>query len=73
MPSLSLTLNLSPETLHRLYREPVQVVHAVADDGRRVQFPVSAIRPYITRDGVKGRFELVFSDSFRLLELRRLG
>lgn len=73
MPSLSLTLNLNPETLERLYREPVQVVHAVADDGRRVQFPVSAIRPYITREGVQGRFELVFSEAYKLLELRRLS
>ncbi|WP_369601666.1 DUF2835 family protein [Hahella sp. SMD15-11] len=70
MPSLYLRLDLSAEQLQRLYREPVQVVRAVSEDGRRIQFPVNAIRPYIRRDGVHGRFELVFDERYKLVDFR---
>ncbi len=45
-----------------------------AEDGRRVVFPTSALRPFLSQSGVHGRFEMRYrSDDDKLIELRRLA
>jgi len=44
-----------------------------SDQGLRLAFPASQLRKFVTREGVKGRFEIVFTAQNKLLSLKRLG
>jgi len=66
------TLNLAPEELLRYYRGRAAMVAVIADDGTRLRFPAASLRPFVTRDGVHGRFLIRFDKQNRLLELVRI-
>ncbi len=54
------------------YRGQAQAVVAIAEDGRRVAFPASRLRPYLDHGGVHGHFELRFDADHRLTTIRRV-
>ena len=66
-------LDIRGEEFLRFYRGEVSSVHVQAEDGRRVQFPADALRPYVARDGVRGDFRLCFDSTGRMLSLERLA
>jgi hypothetical protein len=49
------------------------MVAVTADDGSRLRFPAASLRPFVTREGVHGRFLIRFDENLRLVELRRIG
>lgn len=66
------SLDISSEAYLNYYQGRARTVIVQAEDGRRVQFPADALRPYVTRAGIQGRFELVTDAGHKLIELRRL-
>jgi hypothetical protein len=68
---IRLSLDIPADELARYYQGARRVV-ATAEDGRRVQFPASALQRFVTRAGVSGRFELHIDERGKLLEIRRL-
>lgn len=54
------------------YRGSAREVVVRAEDGRRVRFPANVLQPFVTHDGVHGRFELQFDAQHKLLGLQRL-
>ena len=72
MTSIVIHLSISAQEYLKLYSGTAQVVSARAIDGRRIQFPASCLRPYVTHEGVQGRFELVIDDKNKLQTLNRL-
>jgi hypothetical protein len=66
------SLDISSDDYLRYYRGEAQMVQVVADDGRRIRFPASSLRPFVSRDGVRGAFEITLDGENRLLELRKL-
>jgi len=74
MPNrIRFSLNLSAERYLSHYRGVAKSVLVVADDGRRIEFPASALRPFVNKHGVQGQFELVIDANNRLLSLERLN
>lgn len=69
---LRFRLDIDAEDYLAYYRGSAREVLVRAEDGRRVRFPASALQPFVTRDGVHGRFELRFDAGHRLLGLQRL-
>lgn len=67
-----LIINLPREKCLRYYRGDAKYVITTAVDGRRIQFPAEWIRPFITDEGVHGRFELSFDQENRVKDFRRL-
>ena len=72
MPLVRVNLNINRDEMLRWYSGGAHHVNALALDGRRVQFPVDLIRPYITHDGVQGAFEIEFSPEGKFQSIRRL-
>ena len=72
MPEYRLNFYLSREDYLSYYKGSASVIVAEAEDGTRVQFPASAIRSFVTAEGVSGRFVLVTDESNKLVEFRRL-
>lgn len=73
MPALVVNLVIAPEEYQRLYAGTAQNVSARAVDGRRVQFPANILRPFVTREGIRGRFMINFTDDNRFESIERLG
>ncbi|MCB1874486.1 MAG: DUF2835 domain-containing protein [Chromatiales bacterium] len=72
MPSLRFSLHIPADLYVSHYRGSTKSVSVLAEDGRRVEFPAEHLRPFVTRDGVYGRFELEFGEQGRFVALRRL-
>ncbi len=73
MHTVRFWLFISPDELLRYYRGQARTVTVTAEDGQRVQFPASALRPFVTKDGISGRFSLRFDHNNRLAGLVRLA
>lgn len=64
-------LYLTPEQMQAFYAGRVQQVSARDYYGRRIQFPVSVLRPYVDKNGVRGRFVLEVDPQSKLRTIRR--
>ncbi|WP_317928690.1 DUF2835 family protein [Halioxenophilus sp. WMMB6] len=63
---IEVSIAISREELLILYRRGSAVVNARALDGRRVQFPATALRPWVDHWGVRGNFRIYFDQNNRL-------
>ncbi len=70
--SIRFRLAISAEEYLAYYRGSAQVVVARSDDGRVVRFPASAIREFVTRDGIFGLFEITFDENNKLIGIQSL-
>lgn len=71
MSCVQVDIALSAHELELAY-QGVSQVSCIARDGRRIQFPVNILWPFITRDGVYGSFEIEFDQYRKFKEIRRL-
>ncbi|MFN2310177.1 MAG: DUF2835 domain-containing protein [Gammaproteobacteria bacterium] len=55
------------------YQGVARAVLVRAEDGRRVRFPAGALQPFVTHQGIQGRFEVHFDADHKLVGLERLG
>lgn len=65
-------LAIAAEQWLTLYRGEVKSVSAVADNGKRVQFPASVLQSFVAYEGVHGHFRLFFTDDLRFVRVQRL-
>lgn len=66
-------LNIPAAELLRYYRGAASSVLVVDRFGRRIRFPASALRPFVTAAGVHGSFSLHVDDHSRLHRITRTG
>ncbi len=66
-------VHLSPQEFLRVYQGAVSHLVVRATTGQRVQVPASRFRPFVTPDGVSGRFVLTCDDQHKCLDLQRVG
>lgn len=71
MSRVQVDIALSSDELQLAY-QGISQVSCVARDGRRIQFPVKILWPYITHVGVYGSFEIEFDGRRKFKEIRRL-
>lgn len=69
MKNVILSLTISPGELQRWYQGQAQQIVATAVDGKRVKFPVNILQEFVTHNGIKGTFKIVFDDEGRFLEV----
>ena len=65
-------LRISAADYLRYYQGSAQSVVVTTHQGLRVKFPASALRPYVTKEGISGQFALLTDDDNKMLELRRI-
>ena len=68
--SIRFRLAISAEEYLAYYQGSAQVVVARADDNRTIRFPASAIRQFVTDDGIFGRFEISFDKNNKLIAIQ---
>lgn len=73
MPSVDIELLITVDEFVKRYRVPNAVVLVRSSDGRRVQFPASALQRFVTRSGISGRFRIGFDDKGKLVGVERVS
>lgn len=73
MPSLTVSLRIPKDELLRYYRGSAKTVIATATNGQTVRFPVEVLRPFVTRDGISGHFNLYFTTEGRFERIEKLN
>ena len=68
--SIRFRLAISAEEYLSYYQGSAQVVVARSEDNRIIRFPASAIRQFVTHDGVFGKFEIVFDENNKLIAIQ---
>ena len=72
MQKMTFSMHLSAEKYLSYYQGSAKNVIVKAEDGRSLKFPASRLQQFVTKDGVEGRFEIVFDDGNRIVSMRRL-
>ncbi len=73
MPFAEFDLDIDRDELLMYYAGDSVSIVAWTDDGVRVRFPASAVRPFVNHVGVRGRFRLYYSTDGRLERLVRMA
>ena len=63
-------LAISAEDYLAYYQGSAQVVVARSDDNKIIHFPASAIRGFVTDDGIFGHFEITFDENHKLIAIQ---
>lgn len=73
MPTVVVDLAIPADEFVRLYRGTARDVHAHTREGRSVRFPANILRPFVTRDGVHGRFRIRFDPRGKFVAIDALS
>ena len=73
MHKVHFTLRVSRSEMLRWYSGEAHTVVVMSEEGLRVQLPAHSLRPFVTPEGVSGRFALRFDSQGRQLSLRRVS
>ncbi len=68
--SIRFRLAISAEEYLAYYQGSAQEIVARSDDNRVIRFPASAIRKFVTHDGIFGHFEIIFDENNKLIEIQ---
>jgi hypothetical protein len=67
------SLNLSYDQYLSVYQGIAKTVSAIADDGRRIQFPAGNIQPFLTKQGIQGHFEMELTPQHKFIGIKKLS
>lgn len=67
------SLNISAEDVLRYYKGVASVVTARSTDGRKIRFPASRLRPFMTPLGVRGLFAIRIDDDNKFIDMRHIS
>ncbi len=72
MRHIVVDVNINAEQYMAHYQGQVKDVVAWALDGRRVRFPTKILQPFVSRQGIVGRFQISFDDKGKFKTIERL-
>jgi len=72
MHKMHFSLDISSEKYLAYYGGAAKFVRVQAEDGRFLKFPASELQKFVSHNGIHGRFEILFSDEYKLVGLNKL-
>lgn len=72
MKRIVVDITISAEEYLKMYQGLAEDVVTTALDGRTVRFPARILQPFVMRQGVKGRFQILFDDSGKFQRIERV-
>ncbi len=66
-------MQISREEYLQHYAGEASFIQFRSEDGKRIQFPASAIKPLITHQGINGYFLIKFDKNHKLVELKKFN
>lgn len=68
--SIRFRLAISAEEYLAYYQGNARVVVARSEDNKTIRFPASAIRKFVTNNGIFGHFEITFDENNKLIAIQ---
>jgi len=66
-------LNISYDKYLLVYQGHANSIVATASDGRKIQFPADIVKPYLTRRGIQGFFEITFNRNNKFQSIKKIS
>lgn len=66
-------INLSPGEYRKYYAGTASTVQVTSDTGQQVRFPASALKPFVTHQGIHGYFVIRFDGNNKLVDIRQIN
>jgi len=66
------TLSIPGDVYLAYYDGTARAVAVRCSDGRNIQFAAKNLRQFVTRDGIRGTFEMEFDENNRFVNIRRV-
>lgn len=70
---IQFSLQLSYDQFLKVYQGVAKNISVTARDGRRIAFPAGNIQPYLTKEGIKGCFEMELTTKNKFISLKKIG
>ncbi|MEE9397759.1 MAG: DUF2835 family protein [Methylococcales bacterium] len=70
---LRFSLKLTANQYLQVYRGTVKRVSVLANDGRRIEFPILNVHKFLTRDGISGEFEMELTCDNKFVAIRKIS
>ena len=67
------SLTINQQEYLRFYQGTASNVQVVSECGRRLRFPASRLRPFLSHTGISGRFQLSIDANNRFLDLKKIS
>jgi len=64
-------LNIPGDIYLSYYAGAARVVVVKSFDGRSIQFPANILQQFVTRDGIRGVFDMEFDENNKFVNIRR--
>ncbi|MBL4867062.1 MAG: DUF2835 domain-containing protein [Pseudomonadales bacterium] len=68
-----ISLNITTEEYLLWYQGSVKTVFTYARDGRSISFPANILQPFVTRNGIQGRFAITFDENNKLVSIQKVS
>jgi len=65
-------LSITADAYRRLYSGDARNVLAYDQEGQKIQFPASSLRPFVTREGIRGTFIIRVDENNKLIGIHRV-
>ncbi|HEY5672806.1 MAG TPA: DUF2835 domain-containing protein [Malonomonas sp.] len=66
-------LQIDQQQILRYYQGTASQVQVISECGRRLQFPAMRLRPFLTQNGISGRFRLTIDADNRFVKLKKIS
>ncbi len=70
--SILFSLDLSYDQFLKVYQGTAKNISVMADDGRRIVFPARNIQSFLTKNGIKGYFEMTLTSENKFISLKKI-
>jgi len=64
-------LSITADAYRRLYSGDARNVLAHDQEGRKIQFPASSLRPFVSHEGIHGSFIVRVNEQNKLVSIRK--
>jgi len=72
MKRMRFSLDISAEKYLAYYQGSAKFVKVMTEQGLSLRFPASELQKFVSHDGIKGRFEIVFNAQHKLVSMNRI-
>jgi hypothetical protein len=66
------SIQISQQQFLRYYQGSANSIQVISECGRRLSFPVSRLRPFLSQTGIQGRFQMTVDTNNRFLDLKKI-
>lgn len=71
--SIVVDIKISRDEYLRWYQGTAQDVLTSSVDGRSVRFPAKILQPFVSHEGIQGRFQIQFDDKGKFTHIKKLS